>query len=267
MTNELKESIRAYEYPAGTWVSIGHPTVAEVSAMSAFDFVLVDTEHTAMHLETVENLVRAVDAVQEPTATVVRVPWNDAVRLKRVLDIGVDGVMVPMVETADEARELVRAVRYPPDGIRGVASGRASGYGRDFEEYVRTADGTNLTIVQIETEAGLENAEAIAAVDGVDALFVGPADLSCSLGVFSEWESTGLADAMKRVIEAGHRSNTPVGTLTVDPDDVETRLEQGFDFLIVGKDTSHLRTANREAKELYDRTVSRIGETESGGRD
>jgi 2-keto-3-deoxy-L-rhamnonate aldolase RhmA len=206
-----------------------------------------------MSLETVENMVRAADAAKGETPTVVRVPWNDPVRVKRVLDIGVDGVMVPMVETADEASELVSATRYPPEGKRGIAAGRAADYGLHFEEYVHKADGSILTIVQIETEAGLANVDEIAAVNGVDALFVGPADLSGSLGVFGEWESDRLVDAIEDVVAAAREADTPVGTLTLERTDITVRIEQGFDFLIVGKDTATLVAANREALAEYDR--------------
>jgi 2-dehydro-3-deoxyglucarate aldolase/4-hydroxy-2-oxoheptanedioate aldolase len=241
----------------GAWLSIGHPTVAEVTAAQDFDFVLIDTEHTPLGLETVENMSRGVEAAEGDTETLVRVPSNDPVQIKRTLDIGVGGVMVPMVETADEAKQVVKSVRYPPSGIRGVASGRATEYGDDFKEYVESANGSIFTIVQIETQTGLENAEAIAAVDGIDAVFVGPADLSANLGVFAEWENSQLTDAIETVIDACEETDVPVGTLTVNPDDIEMRVEQGFDYLIVGKDTSHLSSANQAIRERYERAVSK----------
>ncbi len=255
MSDSLIQQLRGGTHPVGTWISIGHPSVAEVSASLGFDFLLVDTEHTTMSLETVADMVRAVDAASETTEAVVRVPWNDQVRIKRVLDIGVDGLMVPMVESATEARELVEATRYPPEGSRGIAAGRAADYGLHFEEYVRNADGSILTVVQIETERGLKNAGEIAAVDGVDALFVGPADLSGSLGVFGEWTSDRFVDAIGEVVTAGQDAGTPVGTLTLDTDDIPVRLEQGFDFLIVGKDTATLAAANEDALDIYDRSL------------
>lgn len=255
MSDSLIRQLRHDTAPVGTWISIGHPSVAEVSASLGFDFLLIDTEHTTMGLETVENMVRAVDAAGTGTETVVRVPWNDPVRIKRVLDIGVDGVMVPMVETASEARDLVGATRYPPEGIRGIAAGRAADYGLQFQEYVRNADGSILTVVQVETETGLENVSEIAAVEGIDALFVGPADLSGSLGVFGEWDSERFVDALDDVVATGNEHGTPVGTLTLDTNDVPVRLEQGFDFLIVGKDISTLAGANREALEEYERAL------------
>lgn len=247
----LKDALASQGYPLGTWISIGHPTVAEATANLPIDFVLIDTEHTTTSLETVENMQRGVEAASGSTETVVRVPWNDPVRLKRVLDIGVAGVMVPMIGSGDEAETLVESLRYPPGGHRGIASGRASGYGLEFEEYVANANGNVLTIAQIETEAGVENVDEIAAVEGIDALFVGPADLSGALGKFGEWDSATFTETVDRIVEAARDADTPVGTLAFDFDDIEPRLDQGFDFLIAGKDTTLLMDGVQEALDIY----------------
>lgn len=254
----LKEKFDDAMNVVGAWLSIGHPTVAEVTAAQGFDFVLIDTEHTPLGLETVENMSRGVDAAAGRTEALIRVPSNDPVRIKRVLDIGVAGVMVPMVESAEETERIVGATRYPPHGVRGVASGRASAYGDDFQEYVGSADGSIVTIAQIETQTGLDNAERIAAVEGIDAVFVGPADLSANLGVFGEWESARLTAAIETVLAAGETTDTPVGTLVVDSADIETRIAQGFDYLIVGKDTTHLSSANQSIRQRYEETISRL---------
>lgn len=244
------------EYPAGNWISIGHPAVAELSAALGFDFILIDTEHTSMSLETVEDLTRAVDAADGVTETIVRVPENDPSKIKRTLDIGVSGIMVPMIETADEARTIAQACQYPPDGFRGIAGGRAAKYGLDFHDYVENANGSILTIAQIETQCGLKNIEEIARVDGIDALFVGPADLSGNLNVFAEWDSETLNDAINDVIDAGSEANMPIGTLATRNEDIETRVQQGFDFLIVGKDTSYLAAGSKHAKDIYEESVN-----------
>ncbi len=257
----LKTKLETESDVVGAWLSIGHPTVAEVTAAQGFDFVLIDTEHTSIGLETLENMSRGVEAAEGTAETVVRVPSNDPVRIKRVLDIGVTGVMVPMVESADEAEQVVDAVRYPPSGIRGVASGRAAEYGDDFQEYVESANSSITTVVQIETKDGLEHAEEIAAVDGIDALFVGPADLSANLGIFAEWENDSLEDAIQTVIDAGDAADLPVGTLVVNPDDIDRRVEQGFDYLIVGKDTSLLSAANESIRSDYERSVAQQAES------
>jgi 4-hydroxy-2-oxoheptanedioate aldolase len=261
MTDNLKHALEAGTYPMGTWLSVGHPTVAEVSASRDVDFALIDTEHTTITLETVENMARAIDAADGSTDTIIRVPWNDHVRLKRVLDIGIDGVMVPMIDTAAEARELVNAMRYPPEGSRGIASGRAAEYGEQFTEYVENANGSFTTIAQIESREGLQNVDEIAEVEGIDALFVGPADMSGALGVFGEDNPDELTEAMDRVVNAAAAAGIAVGTLTIDTDTVADRIERGFDFLIVGKDTSSLADANREARSMYDEAVSMYRET------
>lgn len=242
-------------YSAGTWLSIGSPAVAEVSALLGLEFVVVEAEHTTMGLETIENMVRGIDAADGETASIVRVPWNDKVYLKRVLDTGVDGVLVPMIETAEEARALVEAVRYPPEGVRGIGSGRASQYGRHFQEYVENADETFVTIAQIESKRGVENAEEIASVDGIDALFVGPADLSGSLGVFAQWDSEVLKQHMERLVEISEEADIPIGTLVTRQEDIETRVGQGFDFLAVGKDTATLAAGTEEMITEYKRSV------------
>ncbi|RQG87782.1 aldolase [Natrarchaeobius halalkaliphilus] len=256
MSNLLKQKIEEREYPVGNWVSIGHPTVVEVNAMLGFDFVLIDTEHTTMSLETVEHLVRAAEARNEETGSVVRVPDGDPTRIKRVLDIGVDGVMIPMVETAEEAERIVESTLYPPDGIRGIAGGRAAKYGLDFQRYVNTANGSILKIAQIETKTGLENVEEIAAVDGIDALFIGPADLSGSLEKLGDYDAIKVHDAIDTVLDAGREHETPVGTLTLDNDRIERRVEQGFDFQIVGKDAAHLSSSSEDAKDRYERAIA-----------
>jgi 4-hydroxy-2-oxoheptanedioate aldolase len=238
----------------GTWISIGHPPIVEAAARAGFDFVLVDTEHTELSLETVAELARAAAAAPGDLAVFVRPAWNDPVRIKRILDIGVDGIMVPMIDTPAAAEELVRATRYPPDGDRGVASGRAAGYGQNFVEYVEEGHRSLITIAQIETPTGVENAAEIAETDGIDALFVGPADLSASLGVFAEWDAPELNNAIDSVLNDGASAGLPVGTLTVREEDVAERVERGFDFLIAGKDMTTLIEQGERIRNTYDQS-------------
>ena len=252
MSENLKTAFEEQAFLSATWVSIGSPTVAEVSAANPFDFVLIDTEHTTTTLETVEDMHRAVEAAPGDSGTVIRVPWNDPVYLKRVLDVGVSGVMVPMIDTAEQAESLVASLRYPPEGKRGIASGRASDYGADFRSYVENAGETFVTIAQIETVEGLENVEEIADVDGIDALFAGPADLSGALDVFGQWEHERFLEAMDRIVDAAHDAGIPAGTLTVRPDEAPERVDRGFDFQILGKDTTYLMERNERALTIYD---------------
>jgi 2-keto-3-deoxy-L-rhamnonate aldolase RhmA len=235
----MRESLRSGEAVVGTWVSLADPAVAELLAPD-FEFVVLDTEHTPNTLETVANCARAVDAAPGDALPIARVAWNDPVRIKRILDLGVGGVMVPMVETPDEAEAAVAACRYPPDGIRGMAAARAHDYGRSFDEYVERANDDVLTILQVETEEGLSNVEEIDAVDGVDALFVGPADLSANLGVLGEWESDAFVDGVERIVTAAQDAGTPVGTLGVDVDQLRAFDSFDYDYVIAGVDAAML---------------------------
>ncbi|WP_339105867.1 aldolase/citrate lyase family protein [Haloterrigena salinisoli] len=243
------------EESVGTWISIGSPAVAEVTASLDLDFVAIDVEHTTIGLETVENMVRGIEATDSETASIVRVPWNDNVYLKRILDIGVDGVLVPMIETAEEARELVEAVRYPPAGGRGIGSGRASEYGSNFQNYVENAEDSFVTIAQIESQRGVENAREIASVDGIDAIFLGAADLSGSLDVFAEWESDVLNRHIEQAVAISDEVDIPIGTLVTDKGGIERRVRQGFDFFAVGKDTAVLADGTNEMIAEYERAM------------
>lgn len=249
---EFAGRLRASDPLAAGWVSIGHPRVAEITALAGYDFVIVDVEHSPMTLETVDDIARATERRGVPA--VVRVPWNDPVELKRVLDIGVAGVMVPMVETAEEADRAVEAMRYPPDGIRGVAGSRATNYGLEFAEYMESANDALVTILQIETVEGVENVGAVSAVAGVDSLFVGPSDLSASLGVTGDWQDEAVLDAIDRVLQD---SEVPVGTLAVTDEGVERWVERGFDWVIAGVDSRSLLGAAQSAVEAFERAAAR----------
>jgi len=251
----LKEKLDAREPAVGSWLSLRDPAVAEMTAELEFDFVMLDIEHTPNSLETVIDMARAVDAAGTRTEPLVRMPWNDPVRIKRVLDTGVSGVMAPMVGSAEEARELIEATRYPPDGIRGVAGGRAARYGLDMPEYFEWANDEIVTIAQIETSEGFENVEEIAAVEGLDGLFVGPADLSANLGLYGEWDSQEFLDAVQRILEAGRAADTAVSTLAGSPDAIESRTKQGFDFMMAGTDTAHVMAGSREAKSTFEDAI------------
>lgn len=252
----IRQRVCDGEPVVGSWVSLSDPASAEMTAGVGFDFALVDMEHAPSTFETITDLARGVDAADGDAAAVARVPWNDPVAIKRVLDTGVDGVMVPMVGSAEEARSFVEATRYPPDGVRGVAAARAADYGLSFEEYVETANEEILTIAQIETTAGLENVEEIVAVEGLDALFVGPADLSTNLGVFGEFESDTFRDAVERVLDTAHDAGVPVSTLATSPDLITEWVDMGFDFLMAGSDAGYLLSgavrAQRTAEEAFE---------------
>ncbi|WP_137286208.1 HpcH/HpaI aldolase family protein [Halorussus salinisoli] len=249
-TPEFERRLRDGDPVVGHWLSVGHPAVAEVCARDA-DFAVVDTEHAPTDLETVTNVARAVESAGD-AALLARVAWNDPVRIKRVLDTGVSGVLVPMVETADEAREAVEAVRYPPEGVRGIAGSRANDYGRELDEQVERGDADLVTVVQVETEPAVANAADIAAVEGIDALLVGPADLSGSLGVFGEYVSDTFREAVETVLDRAHESDTPVGTLATNDEEIRLWADYGYDYQIVGVDAGYLAEGAERAQSAYD---------------
>ena len=229
----------------GTWCTLRDPAVAEMAAGGGFEFVVVDTEHTPLGLETVADCLRAIEA--GGARSVVRVPWNDPVRIKRLLDLGPDGLLVPMVDDAGAARGAVAATRYPPDGDRGIAAARAADYGRQFEAYVESGHRDLTVAVQVESEAAVENAAEIAAVEGIDALFVGPADLSAALGCFGDHDAAAFRAAVETVLAAGAAADVPVGTLGTTPAELRSLGEFGFDFLVAGADFAHFIEGQRRA--------------------
>lgn len=258
----LRAALR--ERLAGHWLSTPSPQIAEQLALTDADFVVIDTEHAPTGTESVEACVRAVDAANargdegesggddagdgDDTAPVVRVAWNDHVRIKRALDTGAAGVMAPQVNTREEAEEFVAAARYPPEGRRGVAGTRASAYGRDLDDYYEHANDRVATIAQIETETAVENVADIAAVDGLDALLVGPADLSADLGVFGEYDAERFLGAVERVLAD---SAVPVGTLATSSAEIDHWAQLGYDYQIVGVDAGYVAAGASAALERY----------------
>jgi len=197
--------MRAGEVLVGLWAGLGSSYAIEVVSGSGFDWILIDSEHSPSELENVLGQLQTIAAY--PTSPVVRVPWNDTVTIKRYLDIGAQSLLIPYVQTADEARAAVANTRYPPDGVRGLAlSTRASRFGR-LPGYTELANEQVCVMVQIETPLALDNLEQIAAVDGIDGLFIGPSDLHAAMGhagVTTDPEVVALIDgAIERIIRAG----------------------------------------------------------------
>ncbi len=231
----IREKTLRGEWMGGTWLNLGSSLTAEIAGKSGFDWLLVDLEHGMGDRHELVTQLQAIDAT--PAAPVVRIAWNDAVLFKRVLDLGVSGVMVPMVNNAEEARRAAAAMRYPPDGIRGVAKmNRATDFGPGFGEYFKKANSHLLTIVQIETKAAIENLDEIAAVDGVDVLFVGPLDLSVSLGVPDQFDHPIEQDALAKVVAACRKAHKAAGILVANEDQLNRVKKLGFTFVAIGSD-------------------------------
>lgn len=233
-TNAFKAALARGELQIGLWSSLCSPIVAEIIGYSGYDWILVDTEHSPNEPPAV---MAQLQALQAGTATpIVRPAWNDPVLLKRLLDIGAQAVLIPFVQNAEEAAKAVAACRYPPAGIRGITgSGRGSRYGR-VPDYLKRADGEICVLVQVETGEALEQLEQIASVDGVDGVFIGPSDLSASLGHIGNPNhpqvQAAIQDAVKRLTAIGK----PAGILTPSEVDARRYIEWGYRFVAVGSD-------------------------------
>lgn len=224
---------------AGMWVCSGSPLVAEICAGSGLDWVLIDMEHAPNGLESVLAQLQAVAAY--PVTPVVRVPSDDAVVIKQVLDLGAQNLLVPMVSSAAQAQAVVEAVRYPPRGRRGVGSalGRSARWNR-VEGYLADADDHVSLFVQVETATAVDAAGAIAAVDGVDGVFVGPSDLAASLGLLGQQTHPDVTAAVLRAFTAVKDAGIPVGVNAFDPEVAQSYLDAGADFVLVGADVAML---------------------------
>jgi 4-hydroxy-2-oxoheptanedioate aldolase len=224
---------------AGMWVCSGSPLVAEICAGAGLDWLLIDMEHSPNGLESVLAQLQAVGA--SPVTPVVRVPIGDVVTLKQVLDLGAQNLLVPMVSSAAEAEELVAAVRYPPRGRRGVGSALArSARWNRVDDYLAHADEHVSLFVQIETAEGVEAAAEIAAVDGVDGVFVGPSDLAASMGLLGQQTHPDVTAAVMRTFDAVRRAGKPVGVNAFDPAAAQAYLDAGAAFVLVGADVALL---------------------------
>jgi 2-keto-3-deoxy-L-rhamnonate aldolase RhmA len=229
----------------GTWLSVGSPVIAELAAVCGLDWVLLDLEHGCGSEADVPDQLRALRG--GPTRGIVRVPGDRPDLVARVLDQGADGVMVPHVDRAEQAEQLVRAASYPPRGQRGVSrTVRAHDYG------LRPLDGrpAPMLIAQIETLDAVDEAAAIAAVDGIDVLFVGPADLQHDLAVRKPAAGAGFEDCLDRVVAAARAAGKAAGILVREPGDLPRRAEQGFSFVAVESDVAILRNAFRRLADL-----------------
>ncbi len=227
--------------PLGAWLMSASPLVAEALGHAGFDWAVLDMEHSPLEVPGVLAMLQALGATK--LVPIVRLPWNDRVVCKRVLDAGATTVMVPFVQNADEARQAVAAMRYPPRGVRGTAGmSRATRYGTQRLD-TRTADAALALIVQLESPDALAALESIAAVDGVDALFVGPAHLSAAKGHGGDARHPEVMRALAQAAERARAAGVPIGTLAGTPDMATQARAAGFDFVGIGTDLGFLMHA------------------------
>lgn len=231
----MRQRVLSGEFLAGGWCNLGSTITVEMVGRAGFDWVLIDLEHGSADYETLVHQLQALEST--PAAPIVRIAWNEPPRFKRVLDAGASGVMVPYVSTGEEAKRAAASMRYPPQGIRGVARlNRGSRFGQTFDEYFANANDNLTTIAQIETKEAVANIEDIAAVDGIDVLFIGPLDLSVNLGVPQQFDDPRFDEALDRVVAACRKCGKSAGILLSAAEQVEKRATQGFTFIALGSD-------------------------------
>lgn len=233
--NRFKTAILSGELQIGIWSSLCSHVGAEIIADAGFDWILFDAEHSPVEIADLYGLLQAVG--RSSASPAVRLAWNDKVMIKRALDIGAQTLLVPFIQNATEAQQAVDATRYPPKGVRGVAGGtRASRYGRD-KSYFKTASDNICLIAQVETGEALGQLEAIAEVDGVDAVFIGPSDLAASMGHLGNPGHEDVQAAIKDAVERLNALETPAGILAVNTKDARRYADWGYRFVAAGVDT------------------------------
>lgn len=239
MKNALKSRLLASrERSFGTWISASSPVALDALKGMGFEWFMIDTEHAPVNPETLAAMVAMLP--EGGPAPFVRVGNVDQYLVKQALDAGAQGVLVPLVNTGAQARSVVAYAKYPPEGVRGAAAAAASRYGRELATYLRTANRETLVGVQIETREALDHLEAIAAVDGVDLLFVGPQDLTLNLGLLDDRADPRVRDAMRRVVEVAERHGKIPGTLVVNAEEKHRAVELGYRFISLASDVRFL---------------------------
>ena len=235
--NGLRKKFNSGEKALGLWSALGSEVTLEMAATFNFDWVLIDCEHGVAGYEQLPGLLRALGSSR--ATSLVRVPTKDDPWIfKRVLDAGVEGVLVPQIYTADDVRAVVNACRYPPQGERGIAAGRAHQYGTDFMDTLQRSNEEVLVLVQIETREAVDNVDEILAVPGLDGILIGPADLSAALGHTLDFKNPEVIAAFEKIRMAGDVAGKPVGFFCNSPRQAKARLAEGYQFVNICHDGS-----------------------------
>jgi len=249
-TNTFKHALARGETLFGGWLSLTDGFAAEIMGRAGFDWLLIDGEHAPNDLRAIRDQLIALEA--SPSSVAVRVPIGETWVIKRVLDLGAQTLLVPMVETAEQAQELVRACRFPPEGTRGVGYGvaRSGGFGL-FEDYGATADDQICLLIQVETKTGLENLDDILAVEGIDGVFIGPSDLAASFGYLGQNKHPDIQEKILAALRQISASGKAPGILLLDDTLIEAAIEAGARFLAVGMDIAFLINGARATAQRW----------------
>lgn len=246
----LKKKLKNRELTFGSWVTIGHPAIVEIMAGAGFEWLTIDMEHSAISLESAQVLITTIQA--KGMAALVRVSSNDPIQIKRVMDAGADGVIVPMVNSKEQAEQAVSSVKYPPKGKRGVGLYRAQDYGFGFESYRNWLAAESVVIAQIEHIDAVRNIDRILSVQGLDGIIVGPYDLSGSMGKPGEYDLPEVVEALDLVVGAAFSMEKSLGfhVVPADPERIKMRIEQGYNFLAYSLDFMFLGESARNGMDV-----------------
>lgn len=247
--NPVRKALIERKLTIGTWIQIGHPAVAEILANAGFDWIAADCEHTDIDIKGFAEVARGMHG--RGAAPMVRVRENDTLAIRQVLDLGAQGVIVPLVNSAEEAKKAVQAAKYPPEGIRGFCFSRMNNWGVDFDDYARQANEDIAVVVMIESKQAVENIDEILEVEGLDGVFIGPYDMSGSYGVVGQTSHPILLEAYNTVVKACEKHNKSAGLHIVKPTSVSIKkaLKEGFTFIALGVDVVFLNNGARTAFE------------------
>jgi 2-dehydro-3-deoxyglucarate aldolase/4-hydroxy-2-oxoheptanedioate aldolase len=242
----FRQRVRNRETLVGPLLTLAAAQVAEIFALLGFDWAWIDLEHTPLELEQVQHMVQAMAGRM---GSIVRVPWNDPVHIKRALDVGIDGVLVPQVKTAEEARRAVASAKYPPAGLRSVGIARSQQYGLTLQDYVLKANDTVTVMLQVEHIDAAAKIEEIVDVPGVDAIVFGPYDLSASMGLPGQVAHPDVASIITRLAETCNQRRMPWGAFCPDAEAAKRLLDRGATVIALATDTMHLWRGARAALE------------------
>ncbi len=248
-SNSFRRALLDRRVLVGSWIQVNHPTPAEILAGAGFDWIGVDLEHSDIDEVSFAAILRGMHG--RGAVPVARVRANEVIAIRRVLDLGAQAVLVPLVGTASDAERAVRAAKYPPRGIRGYCFSRMNDWGVDFDDYARRSNDEIAVIVMVESKEGVENIDGILDVDGVDGVFIGPYDMSGSYGVPGQTSHPAVEEACRGVVEACARHGKSAGLHVVlpRPEAIRKAIADGFTLICLGGDTVFLNEAARAALE------------------
>ncbi|WP_138476519.1 HpcH/HpaI aldolase family protein [Dyadobacter bucti] len=247
----LKKRLKQGETLHGCWLNTGSSLTAEIVGLSGFDWVLIDLEHGAGSEKDVLYQLQALE--HTPTAAIVRVESSESQRIHRVLDMGAEGIMCPKIANPAGALKVVQGLHYPPDGGRGVAKMvRATGFGQNFAQYYQDAKDNVLGVAQIETVEVLNHLDEVAAIEGIDVLFIGPADLSMELGIFGQFDHPRFKEALKETVNAARKAGKATGILFFNTDDYQTYHDLGIRMIACGSDATFVAEGARNLSKKLD---------------